>query len=652
MSTGVDPYGRRAAVATVAAPLPTKIIRLAVALLLACAGALLLTWQNLPAAQAATADQVDNLKINYTVDTQGVLHVKEQWVWRFGSDSGRHGIKRELVTREPDTGENQDKDIVYTITNFTASSPDPGVHTDVEQTDNGGKTDRTRSTTYQIGSPDYTVDSDTATYDLSYDVRGALRSFQGYDELFWDALSASTDQPLHPLIDNLEITASVPGGAQGVNCYAGPVQSRNACTSKDVSGQDAVFGQTDLPAGDGVTIGVKIKSGLVADATPDLERKAGIASVLLSPGVLIPGIVLLVITAGMPIVGYLIAKSRSTDLRYLDLPPGTVPLAGADARVGKSDPRLQIPVAFTPPPIPVAQAGILVDGQVDVRDTAATLIDLAVRGAIKIDNSDGDGPVVELLDPNKAAAPHQTALLTEIFGGRPPGARTDLSSRGSMTEAHKTMVQRIRSEVAQLGWFTNVPKAAGRSAFGGVFAFAVMAGIFIFHAGATSVIFLLAIPVASLVLTIALVSRILRRGQRTPNGRAICDHVDGFKQYLATAEADQLRFEEGEDIFSKYLPWAIAFDLADRWQRICERLVEMGRMPDRTPYWYSGYGNGFTAFNVGYLTGSLTTAATPASSSGGFGSGSGGTGFGSGGSSFSGGGFSGGGGGGGGASSW
>jgi hypothetical protein len=30
----------------------------------------------------------------------------------------------------------------------------------------------------------------------------------------------------------------------------------------------------------------------------------------------------------------------------------------------------------------------------------------------------------------------------------------------------------------------------------------------------------------------------LRRGQRTAEGRAVCDQVEGFKTYLATAEAD------------------------------------------------------------------------------------------------------------------
>jgi hypothetical protein len=50
----------------------------------------------------------------------------------------------------------------------------------------------------------------------------------------------------------------------------------------------------------------------------------------------------------------------------------------------------------------------------------------------------------------------------------------------------------------------------------------------------------------------------------------------------------QLKFEEDEDIFSKYLPWAIIFELADRWAKICADLVAMGRLPNETPYWYIG----------------------------------------------------------------
>ena len=41
----------------------------------------------------------------------------------------------------------------------------------------------------------------------------------------------------------------------------------------------------------------------------------------------------------------------------------------------------------------------------------------------------------------------------------------------------------------------------------------------------------------------------------------------GFRDYIRTAEANQLRFEEGADIFSRYLPYAIVFHATEKWAR-------------------------------------------------------------------------------------
>jgi len=233
-------------------------------------------------------------------------------------------------------------------------------------------------------------------------------------------------------------------------------------------------------------------------------------------------------------------------------------------------------------------------------------------------------------------------LLTNLFGGQPPGAVVDLSARGSMLSAHQAMQTSVRNQVAERGWFRKVPSTAATSGVGfGLIAIGVFAS---FAVGFW--LLLLLIPLLPIVITLAVIRAKLKRGQRTAEGRAVCDQVEGFKTYLATAEADQLKFEEGEDIFSKYLPWAIIFELADRWAKICGDLVAMGRLPNETPYWYIGNYQ-LAAFNTAFLTSSLTSAATPVASS----SGAGGTGFG-GGSSFGGGGFSGGGGGGGGSGSW
>ena len=347
------------------------------------------------------------------------------------------------------------------------------------------------------------------------------------------------------------------------------------------------------------------------------------------------------IAIASPIVGMLWWRKNGRDQRYAGLAPGTTPLPGQAAHVVPHDPDLPIPVAFSPPRIPVAEAGLLIDGQVDTRETAGTIIDLAVRGALTVQSDDKDDFRVTLVDPDRAAAPHEMVLLTALFSGGPPGTQVDLSERGSLLTAHQATQTSVRNQVTARGWFRKVPSAATTGSFGfGALLFIIFGAVSI-----GAVVLWLLVPLLPIIITIAVIRTKLRRGQRTADGRAVCDQVEGFRTYLATAEADQLKFEEGEDIFSRYLPWAIIFELADRWARICADLVAMGRIPDTTPYWYYGNYN-ISAFNTGFLTSSLTNAATPVPSSG-----SSGTGFG-GGSSFSGGGFSGGGGGGGGSSSW
>ena len=596
-----------------------------------------LAWALLaPTPAYAADDQIDSFTINYDMQPSGVLKVKETITWRFGSNSGRHGIQRDLVIREPDP--DSDQDFVYGISNINVTSPDDYVATQFSSKTTESQGGREEELNVRIGDPNQTISAPTATYVISYDVTGAMRSFNGYDEFFWDGPGFG-----NPLIKDLKITTTVPGGVQDATCFAGPPRSTTPCqTKKFTKGGEATFGQTNVAPGDSVSIGVKIAPSLVADNKPHMEPNGSKLSPAERVGAISLAAVTLLITVGAPIVGMVWWRKNGRDQRYADLAPGTVPLAGQEARVVPNDPDIPIPVAFYPPPIPVAEAGLLIDGQVDSRETAATIIDLAVRGALTVQSYAKDDFQVTLVDPNKAAAPHEMVLLTALFEGEPTGAVKDLSAPGSMASAHEQMRDSVRNQVASRGWFRKVPSAAATSGFGfGLIAIGIFAS---FAVGFW--LLLLLIPLLPIVITLAVIRAKLKRGQRTAEGRAMCDQVEGFRTYLATAEADQLKFEEGEDIFSKYLPWAIIFELADRWAKICGDLVAMGRLPNETPYWYIGNYQ-MAAFNTLFLTSSLTSAATPVASS----SGAGGTGFG-GGSSFGGGGFSGGGGGGGGSGSW
>ncbi|GAA1396806.1 DUF2207 domain-containing protein [Luteococcus peritonei] len=583
-----------------------------------------------PQAAWAASDQVDSWKIDYAVQPTGDVRVTETLVYRFGS-VGRHGITRSFVTREK---WDDRSDAVYQITDIRVSSPDaPSRFT--TQTDTDG---RNAYLTVRVGSPTETVRVPTASYTLSYTVKGAMRSSQDYDEFYWDALSGET-----PLVRNIQVSATVPGGVKDVDCNVGVPPTRDDCTSFRVNGRTGEYRQSVKQAGEVMTIGARIAKGQVSVTQPDLVTRADRTEQLVQQAGLGAGALSLVLS---PLLGWRYWRRKGRDLRYVGLPPGVLPAQGQSV-AEKPTGRIEIPVAFSPPQISVAEAGLLVDGAIDTKETTATLVDLAVRGAVKLASEPG-ATRVRLVDFSKATEPHEQVLLQRLFAYT-GGGEVELASQGSMLSAHEALVTSVRNQVARRRWFTRGTGAAGAGF--GCSGLLMLAFAWFFFGGTSGMILWLALPLVPVILTSMVVRSKMQRGQRTGLGRAYADQVEGFRHYLATAEADQLRFEEGEDIFSRYLPWAIAFGLAERWADLCAQLVRMGRLSAEPPVWYYGPYNywNFYVFNDSLST--IDHAASPAppppTSIG-----SSGSGFGGGSSFGGGGGFAGGGGGGGGVGSW
>jgi uncharacterized membrane protein len=128
--------------------------------------------------------------------------------------------------------------------------------------------------------------------------------------------------------------------------------------------------------------------------------------------------------------------------------------------------------------------------------------------------------------------------------------------------------------------------------------------------------------------------------RRTAAGSEAFRRALGFKLYITTAETRRQEFNERENIFARYLPYAIVFECVDKWAEAFEGLDD--QVQASTGSWYTGV----RPFEVGAFTAGMGSFAGSVSSSISSTPGS------SGGSGFSGGGSSGGGGGGGGGSSW
>jgi uncharacterized membrane protein len=130
-----------------------------------------------------------------------------------------------------------------------------------------------------------------------------------------------------------------------------------------------------------------------------------------------------------------------------------------------------------------------------------------------------------------------------------------------------------------------------------------------------------------------------RMPRRTAKGTAMTRRVNGFRVVIEKVEQHMSHWAEQENVFTRFLPYAVVFGVTEKWAKAFEALGaapadDMGWYRSSHPFTYVAFADSMDAFAV---TTSGTIASTP--------SGSGGSGFG-------GGGFSGGGGGGGGGGSW
>jgi uncharacterized membrane protein len=154
-----------------------------------------------------------------------------------------------------------------------------------------------------------------------------------------------------------------------------------------------------------------------------------------------------------------------------------------------------------------------------------------------------------------------------------------------------------------------------------------------------------AIPLLSLPVVI---SAFWWMSAPTIQGRGVLDRIAGFRQYLSIAERERLdRMTAPEDtpeIFERYLPYAIALGVENRWADRFRDVLAAASVQGQSQgfAWYSGSGNPWddTGSFVDDVGSSLASTVSSASTAPGSSSGSGG------------GGSSGGGGGGGGGGGW
>jgi hypothetical protein len=410
------------------------------------------------------------------------------------------------------------------------------------------------------------VSQDTRTFELEYVVHGAIRIDAAGDKLQWIAISNERDFPVRAAA----VTVSLPQGAsfQLVDSFGVP-------TTWEQSGNVARYQATEeLSPYDTFEIGVVFRHGFIPDRRPAwqaAEDAREFYDLSVKPAATLGlGALAVALAFGGPLLAY-----------------GAWYLRGRDPQVGPLPDHLNEPPTNDPPGV----LGTLIDEQADLVDLTASIVDLARRGHLAIEETETamfgglksrDHSFRRTQNPKDPLHPFEQEILAGLFPG---GAATSrLSGLKNKFYTRLPAIQRkMYDEVRHRGYFATAPDSA-RGVWRGIgivvlvvaFFGGMVVGPILAPLAETSVCVFFALAIAGVAILVA--------GQfmpvKTRKGAEAATRWRAFKTYLERIEQFTDLKAAGE-LFERYLPYAVVFGLNQSWVR---KFAALGDVP--TPVWY------------------------------------------------------------------
>jgi uncharacterized membrane protein len=564
---------------------------------------------------AAAAAVIQEYAVDLRVRPDSRLEVTEAITVDFGM-APRHGIYRRIPV-------DYDRPVAGSRTRYSLRLRLVSV-TDAEGQRHQVKTTRDgRYVQWRIGDPDRYVRG-VQIYRIRYEVDGAINYFDEHDELYWNVTgtewewairSASARVTLPPGVQPQDVRRQVFTG------YSGSTAANASVTAQG----DAILVRTrSLKEREGLTVVLGFPKGVLREPGSDERLRWFFED---NAALLVPAL--------FPILSLLVMLGLY--LRH-----------GRDPDAGKP-----IVVEYEPPKgLTPAEVGTLVDERADIADIVSTVVDLAVRGHLKIRQFESnrvlffhttDYEFTRLEGSHDRLTDHERRFLDSLFS---TGDTVRLSDLKQKFYVHLPGIRdAIYRQLVQHHLFPHDPEKV-RSSYGcGAGLLLLLAGVpiaILFGTRFGSELGVIA-TVGSVMISFAICTLFARAMPRkTHAGVKAARQALGFREFVRRVEQDRIRRMADEDptIFERLLPYAMVLGAADEW---AEKFQGLAIPP---PQWYDSGTTG--TFHTRTFVNDLGTGMTamgstfqsaPSSSS----AGGGGSGF-SGGSS--GGGFGGGGGGG------
>jgi hypothetical protein len=561
----------------------------------------------IPSDTATTPDPVTitSYDAHYAVDRTGVLTATETIVGDF--PYGRHGIFRYW-----DLQDSGDRNVRLRPQDFTVTRDgEPEPYTMLWEQ---GR----RFRVAKIGSAETLLSLGEHTYVLKYRIKGALAhgSVKSGTTASWGATGSKTSLFNWQVVAGgwamsmrkVNVRVDLPANVSDAQCA---VRDRRTCTVDGVGTRTLTLAATNLQPY--TPISVRAEVPVPVPDRPSLPWPVALDRLLGQNGPL--AFVVLALSLGALVIG-LLWEWRSRE------------------------PRPGYPVQYEPPSgLGPVQTAYVTSERVPRRSLVATLLFQGQQGLTKL-TRDGDDWLVEGVADAAAwdKVDDVTRHVGAALGVDHPGGRFEADGTVSAGQTLKS----VQSSLATItdAWATaaGVQKPAASETLGRVLVvvFAGVAGALTWMASTS----LFVIPFAAFVVGgVGLLTKGVGR-RRTLLGRDVWSRAGGFQRLLSTSSAkDRFDFSGRKELYTAFIPFAVAFDCADTWARKYEQ--ETGEAAP-VPLWYGGghssghgsfFGGGdtFSSFESSLSSSISAYTASQSSSSGG-----------------GGGGFSGGGGGGGG----
>lgn len=574
-------------------------------------GALLALLLLFSPAAAGAEERILRFLSDVQVQPDSSLFVTETIDVRAENQSINRGIFRDFPTRYRTRNGGRMR-VGFT---FEGATLDGGpVPASVESVGNGVR--------IRIGDPEKLVSVGNHRYEIRYRTSRQLGRFNDYDELYWNATGNGWLFPIDVAEARIRLPSAAAFGQRSV--YTGAQGSTGTDAEVAAEAPGDISFRTTRPLGpyEGLTVAVAFPKGVVGEPGESTQAMWWLADY------------------GPPIVGGL-GLLGLTAFYYL-----AWKRAGRNPRAGTVVPLFSPPDGLTP-----AGMRYVTKMGADSRAFAAALVDMGVRGHIRMVEEDGgwfsgDKTRIERLAGSSELPAEEQAALRElcVAGGsilmdKKNHAKFSAAKNG-LSEVLKKQFEgkmfkrnwgwAIAGVLLFVGalWLTAAAvAAAGNGA--AIWQVGVTVGCIVFAAIAAALLqsssavgkclltlagfvaaagglaagmpilgdalnsgWLLPLLLPALALPLA-VSAFFWIAAPTVEGRAVLDRIAGFKQYLSITERERLdRMTAPADtpeIFERYLPYAIALGVENRWaDRFAGVLAAAAAHGQQGLGWYSG----------------------------------------------------------------